>query len=332
MRGARKVVSECARVKKGERTLIVTDPGVDPLVSMALLEASREAGSEAVVAIIARRGSANEDLPARVADMMLKSDVVICATSLTVFYTNAKREACRRGARFISMTGATLAVLSSGAIEADFRKQKPLVERLAKMLSNAKEISIRTAAGTHITASLEGRRAVANTGVCDRPGQSTGVPDIEAYVAPVEGSIEGVAVIDGTISGFGLVRTPLKLDIHRGIVRKITGGTEAAKLRKTLATQKDRRVYQVAEIGIGMNPRARLRGAIIEDESALGTAHFALGDNSKFGGRNRAPVHIDLVFRRPIIKLDGETAKIGEQTRCESFQLGLPGLFLKHSL
>jgi len=99
MRGARKVISDCACVKKGERTLIITDPGIDPRVSMSLLEASRQAGSEGLVAIMGRRRSANDDPPARVVDMMLKSDVIICPTSLTVFYTNAKRRACQRGAR-----------------------------------------------------------------------------------------------------------------------------------------------------------------------------------------------------------------------------------------
>ena len=307
MRGARKVIEECARVKKGEGTLIVTDPDIDPLVSIALLEASCEACSEALIATIGRRNSENMDPPARVVDMMLKSDVIICATFLTMYYTSAKWKACQKGARFISMAGATLAVLSSGAIEADFRKQKTVVEMVAKRLSDAKEISIRAAGGTRITASLEGRKAVAITGICDKRGESSGVPDIEAYIAPVEDSVEGIAVIDASISGFGLVHTPVRLEIHRGMATRITGRLEAEKLRRTLAKQRNRRVYQLAEIGIGLNPTARLRGAIIEDESVLGTAHFALGDNSRFGGTNLAPVHVDLVFRRPVIKVDGTT-------------------------
>ena len=306
MRGARKVVRDCARVKQGEKTLIVTDTNIDPLVSISLLEASRELKSEALVATIYGGRPAREDPPDRVVDMMLKSDVVICPTSATMFYTDAKYRACRRGVRLVSMTGATLDVLASGAIEADFMKRKPLVEQLAKTLSDAKEISIHSPAGTSVTASLRRRKAIANTGVCESRGDSTGVPDIEVYIAPVEDSVEGVAVIDGSISGVGLAHTPVRLEIVKGIVRRISGGAEAAKLRTVLANQDNRRAYQIAEIGIGLNPKAKLRGAIIEDESALGTAHFALGDNSGFGGENYAPSHIDMVFKKPTIRLDGE--------------------------
>ena len=223
-----------------------------------------------------------------------------------MFYTDAKRRACRRGARFLSMAGATLDVLSHGVIEADFRKQKPLVHNIAKKLTEAKEISLRSAAGASVKASLGGRKAVAITGICEKPGESTGVPDIEAYVAPLEDSVEGVAIVDGSISGLGLVRTPVKLEIRNGIARKITGGVEARKLRNILSSQNDPKVYQIAEIGIGLNPKAKLRGSIVEDESVLGTTHLALGDNSKFSGTNFAPVHIDLVLRKSSIDVDGE--------------------------
>ncbi|MGA2790632.1 MAG: aminopeptidase [Candidatus Bathyarchaeia archaeon] len=309
MRGANKVLKVCASVKRGERTLILTDPGIDPMVPISLVQAATEVGSEAIVATLVRH-SANDEPPRRVVNLMLNSDVILSTTSVTMFYTNAKRKACERGARFLSMTGTTLDVLSSGAIEADFLKQKPLVERLAKRLTAAKNISIRTAAGTNVVASVKGRRAIPNTGICRKPGDSSGVPDIEVYVAPVEETVEGTAVIDGTISGIGLLRSPVKLKIHGGKVRSIVGGPEARMLRKIVRSQNDEKVYQIAEIGIGLNPKAILCGAIIEDESALGTAHLALGDNSKFGGRNPASTHIDNVFKRPLIELDGERLQL----------------------
>jgi leucyl aminopeptidase (aminopeptidase T) len=306
MKGAHKVIRTCACVRKGEKVLIVTDPGIDPLVSVALLEACKAAGSEGIVAIIAPRELATDPPPARVVDLMLKSDVILCPTSVTMFYTEAKNRACRRGARFLSMTEATLDVMSSGAIEADFKKQRPLVERLTKRLTDANQISLRTSAGTSVTASLESREALAITGICDRPGDSNGAPDIETYIAPVEDSVNGTALIDCSISGLGLVSTPVRIEVRDGMATKITGGAEARILRKRLADQNDQRVYQVAEIGIGLNPKAKLRGAAVEDESKLGTAHLALGDNSRIGGRNSAPTHIDLVFKKPTIRLDGK--------------------------
>jgi leucyl aminopeptidase (aminopeptidase T) len=309
VKGARKVVHVCAAVRRGERTLILTDPDMDPRVALSLQQAAIEAGSEAIVTTFVRH-AANDEPPRRVLNLMLNSDVILTPTKVTMFYTNAKRKACENGARFLAMTGTTLKVLSSGAVEADFPKQKPLVERLANRLTATSEISIRTVAGTNLVASLQGRKAVANTGLCRKRGDSCGVPDIEVYIAPVEVSVEGTAVIDGSISGIGRIRSPVKMKIRRGKVKTIDGASEAKMLRRIINRLDDDRVYQIAEIGIGLNPKAKLCGAIIEDESALGTAHLALGDNSRFGGRNPASTHIDNVFKKPIIELDGEILQL----------------------
>ena len=61
----------------------------------------------------------------------------------------------------------------------------------------------------------------------------------------------------------------------------------------------------IAELGLGTNGSATLSGNVLEDEKVLGTCHVALGDNSTFGGRVRAPSHLDGVLRRPTLELDG---------------------------
>jgi leucyl aminopeptidase (aminopeptidase T) len=76
---------------------------------------------------------------------------------------------------------------------------------------------------------------------------------------------------------------------------------------KVLRDARDRAAFNVAEFGIGLNPLALIRGAIIEDEAVFGTAHIALGNNSKLGGKNKTTLHIDLVFRQACVELDGKT-------------------------
>ncbi|RMF05165.1 aminopeptidase, partial [Candidatus Woesearchaeota archaeon] len=44
---------------------------------------------------------------------------------------------------------------------------------------------------------------------------------------------------------------------------------------------------------------------VLEDEKVLGTAHVALGNNISFGGSVNVPVHIDGVFRKPTVFVDG---------------------------
>jgi leucyl aminopeptidase (aminopeptidase T) len=60
-------------------------------------------------------------------------------------------------------------------------------------------------------------------------------------------------------------------------------------------------------LGIGTNPRATISGAILEDEKAEGTVHFAFGTNTGIGGANEASVHIDGLVREAQVEVDGRT-------------------------
>ena len=139
------------------------------------------------------------------------------------------------------------------------------------------------------------------------PETQTGVPDIEAYIAPVEESVNGVLIVNGSTSVTGVVGEPIRVDIRRGVAVKIHGGRQGLVLRRILERAGTRSAFQVGEFGIGLNPRASIRGAIIEDEGVFGTAHIALGDNTRLGGANKAPTHVDFVFRQAEVELDGQT-------------------------
>ena len=67
----------------------------------------------------------------------------------------------------------------------------------------------------------------------------------------------------------------------------------------------------IGELGIGLNPSARITGNMLEDEKAFHTCHFAVGENYD----NDAPslIHLDGVVREPTITLidaDGKEVKI----------------------
>jgi len=47
----------------------------------------------------------------------------------------------------------------------------------------------------------------------------------------------------------------------------------------------------VAEFGIGLNPKSPPRGNIIEAEKALGTVNMSFGDNSRYGGKVSCEIH-----------------------------------------
>ncbi len=314
MKGARKIVTECALVTPEETVLVITDSGRDLAVAYSLMRAATEVGAEATVVTMKERDAPGEEPPPPVKAAMLVSDVILQATSTVMAFTHAKKEACEKGARFAAMTGIIPEILTSpGLIDTNFEEQQPIIEKMSKMVTAAKKVKITTPQGTNLEMSLEGRKADSCTSILDRPGISTGMPDLEVYAAPVEDSVNGVAVIDATISSSGLVKNPVRITIKDGIVQRIEGGEDADKLRELLKKQNTPSVYQVAELGIGLNPNAQLRGAIIEDEGVLGTVHIAVGDNIVFGGNNKAPVHIDMVMKNPTVEFDGKVVLKGRE-------------------
>jgi leucyl aminopeptidase (aminopeptidase T) len=98
-------------------------------------------------------------------------------------------------------------------------------------------------------------------------------------------------------------RGKITIKFRKGIARKISGGP--ARNIEAMLSKVGPKAFNLAEFGVGTNPKARLISNVIEDEKVLGTCHVALGDNSTFGGRVRAGVHVDGIFTKPTVRLDG---------------------------
>ena len=61
----------------------------------------------------------------------------------------------------------------------------------------------------------------------------------------------------------------------------------------------------VGELGIGLNPRARLTGNLLEDEKAGKTAHIAFGHNTDMpNGVNDSKTHRDFLFYNPTFEVE----------------------------
>ena len=135
------------------------------------------------------------------------------------------------------------------------------------------------------------------------------MPNIEANTSPVEGTTEGVLVVDGSIPyyGVGIVDEPIRFDISGGFVRSIEGGAQATFLRDLLARQNDKWVYNIAQFAIGLNPECRdFTGEMLNDEGVNGTIHIGIGTSSSLGGVVQAKTHFDAIIREPTVWFDGE--------------------------
>lgn len=305
LHGARRLVTICTDVKPEEQVLIVSDESTSPIIASALEEAAREVGGVATVLQVADAKTDSGEPPDEVRSALVTADVVFAAVQVSITHTHAVQAACRRGARVAALTQWVPDMLVSGGIDADFHAIEPTVLRVAKVFDEGSRLTVETRAGTDMVLDITGRKATphAKTGVV-RPGQFHPIPDIEAPVSPVTGS--GVIVCDASIPylGIGLLKDPVVLKVEDGRVVSIEGGDAAARVRDKWMSLDDPTVYHLAELGIGMNPEARLTGRMLDDEGVATTCHFGIGTSDTLGGNVKAPSHFDFVLNEPTIVVD----------------------------
>ncbi|WP_258358755.1 aminopeptidase [Moorella sulfitireducens] len=294
-------LTECLAVTSNETVLIVTDTDLQP-VGEAFFAAARELKAEAAIITMLPRDNHGQEPPPVVAAAMRESQVVVLATSRSLSHTRARREANTAGARIASLPGATADMLER-TLAVDYKALAADCEHYASLLTSGREVHLTTPAGTDLTFSIAGRPGHPDTGLYTRPGSFGNLPAGEAYVAPVEGTARGLLVIDGALAGIGILEKPLRIKVEAGQAVAVSGGREA-RLLEEIFNRYGPASRNIAELGIGLNPLARLTGNVLEDEKVRGTVHIALGDNSTFGGQVEAPSHLDGILLRPRLKVD----------------------------
>ncbi|MGI5836867.1 MAG: aminopeptidase [Chloroflexota bacterium] len=302
-RPARTVV-ELSGVKPGEQVLVLTDTDKFS-IGQVMAAVAHEAGGNVCLMVMPAQKMQGEELPPAVAAAMKAVDVVIAMVAKNIAHTTARLEATRSGTRIMLMPRVTEDRLLSPPMEADFKALRPIIQGLAKRLTEAKVARLTNAAGTDITMSLEGRRGRALDGFANTEDIAA-PPGVEASIAPLEGTANGVVVVDGSIPGVGFMEGEHpKIEVRAGRLVSVTGGPLAVTFRNLLEGLNDPNVYSVAELGVGLNPMCKLRGAPDDDEGEFGSAHVAFGTNKFMGGTVVAAAHYDVVVKKATLELDG---------------------------
>lgn len=303
-RGILNLVRTCAGVRRGERVLVIADTETQPIGRAVFGEVLPYSSDVALVVVPPLRDHGQEP-PPQIAEAMRKSDVVFALTRMSMAHTKARLAATKCGTRYLSLPDYSDAVLASDALAAKFPAISVTASRLAKRLTAACRILVRTNAGTDIEFSVSRRVGNSAPGTCLIPGQLASPPDAEVNVSIVENSSNGVLVVDGSIPcpELGVLEKPITLSISNGKVVSFAG-RHSAILRSVFSRVHNPRAYILAEFGIGLNPKAKLCGRMLEDEGAIGTCHFGIGSNSTIGGKNSVPFHLDHVIKFPTITAD----------------------------
>ena len=301
-KAAQTVMGRALDVHKDEAVLIVAD---EPYLDLAhlLFKAAEKKTRHAHLLQVTQSYLGKHALCAPVERLMHEMNAICAITSLSISHTSARREACRLGARFITMPAITNETFARIA-DMDFPKIGRLSRKIADILTIAKEIELTAPNGTHLHIAAEGAKGYADTGDVTQPGAFSNLPAGEAAIAPAPFGTEGELIVD---SGMGVQqddRERIVLNIREGRAVRIIGGDSAMRLRRLL-TPYGPEARIVAEFGIGTNDSARISGYALEDEKVLGTIHIALGNNLSFGGANDVPIHLDAVVYKASVTIDG---------------------------
>jgi leucyl aminopeptidase (aminopeptidase T) len=302
---AGRVVAEYLAVKPGERFAIVIDTRTDQEIPGELARAARDLGAEPIVVEIETLPRSGAEPPPFAAQEMLKADVVICAASTSLYHTAAKAAAQRAGVRGDFNAPYRADAWREGAMTADFFAIRERAERLAALWRGTQETHVTSPAGTDLRATVTGREPVAwLTGICRNPGEVSALPGGEVSLPPIEGTAEGIVVWERVGSDLGALEEPIWIEVRAGRATAIDGGPSATRLRQIVASVRD--ADNIGEIGIGLNPAARIADEITEAKKALGTVHIALGDSAnEYGGLVESEVHLDGLVMAPTIAFDG---------------------------
>ncbi|MGD8780497.1 MAG: aminopeptidase [Ignavibacteria bacterium] len=296
-------IKDCMAAKKKEKILVVTDEN-KRTIGYSIYNMAQKLGHETFFVEMKSREMNGEEPPLYVAELMKKFDVVFCPTTMSLTHTNARREASAEGVRIASLPGITEDVYVRG-LSADYKKIAALTNKLKKLFEKTSIVKVTAKNGTDITMDITGRMIIPSKGLFHKKGEGGNLPTGETFAAPIEGTTNGVFVVDGSMAGIGVIDgKPITFEVEKGFVTKISGDAKARKLKKIL-DKYGKQAYNIAEIGIGTNDKAKLSGMLLEDEKVLGTAHIAVGNNITMGGKVNVPVHLDGVIKKPTIDFDG---------------------------
>jgi leucyl aminopeptidase (aminopeptidase T) len=303
------IMSECLRVRSKEKVLLITDKG-NLEFSECIAYLAKELGADISVFYVPETIRPVESINDIYSIALVVADVVIYILDAYSSKIDISREVAFRyylkslplkyKGRVCMMPGFTEEMKS--AILIDYSKLKAKADYLKNTIID-KDIRVKTLNGTDIRFSLLGRVIKIDDGDISNRGFFGNIPAGEIFTAPIEDTVNGKIVIDGSIGGLGAVEHPFSLEIESGIIRKIVSNNEENdifKQFKIICEYDSPATKTLGEFGIGLNQGANLIGNMLMDEKVEGTVHFAFGDSYGLG-KTTSKFHTDCLIKNPTI-------------------------------
>lgn len=289
-----------------DRVLVVTDP-VTAECGEAFLEGARALGCAAQLYRLPADGRPLAAMPADLPPLLDEVDVVVNAivgdpaeVPFRLQWIAAIEGSGRH--RLGHSPGIDAEMMLGGALDVDYEAMNARATRLLAGLKRAATVRLTTPAGTDLTMNVRRRLFTHDLKATFSAGAN--LPCGEVYGAPVENGADGLLVVDGGFAGQGRLADPVVIIVRAGRAVAIEGDNQAAVDTVRGFMDTDEGARGIAELGLGLNPRARLSGRILEAEKVLGTVHVAFGDNDGMpGGQGRSRMHMDYLVLAPTVEV-----------------------------
>lgn len=300
-------LTEVLQVSSSDKVLTLYDIHCRSIAE-AFMQAAESKGCETSSYLIKEEIRPLSEIPAELADLLTGKTIVLNIIKAMAEEINFRIEWLLRiekdkKARCAHMPGITEAIMTEGPMDVDYGQMSRTASALIKKLNNAERLHITTGAGTDLILGISNR--IFTDDVFVKPGGMCNLPCGEIYCAPEETKADGVIVFDASIGDIGLLKYPLKVHVKKGKIAEFESKDQDMVKRIKELSSVDDEAMIIGELGIGINPGARITGNMLEDEKAINTAHIAFGNNEDFpgGGKNHSKIHRDYLFYRPTIEI-----------------------------
>jgi len=297
--------------EKGKPLIVLADTTNDIQLAESLLNAAENAGADAQLIIKPRSAPGMATKPGPILSNAFKNAkyiVSICDDGFDA--SDAIQEA-------ISLNGTRILITKVDGIEnyilraildVDIDTMIENANLCAKLWESTKTCRVTCPNGTDISFNLNPRKSVIGDGALTYDGEIDFFPGAQVNIAPLENTINGTIVVDGSDNVNGLVLNPYKMILKKGVITNIEGDSEGNKIKEWLEACNQKNIYHLCHFTIGLNPEAGISGNLVEDERKVGAVDFGFGyQSSVFGGTvGPCDYHMDVVISSPSIILDGK--------------------------
>ena len=311
--GAHNAVHVCLRVKPNEKVTVITDEATKDIAAAIVgeVEAVGSPYQAWVLEDLAKRPLT--DLPSEIVEDLESSQVSIFAVQAQVNELKSRMQMTdvvnRRKIRHAHMVNINRQIMLEG-MRADFQKVDRISAKVVDLVSRAKRIRAKTAAGTDLTAELNSNYRWLKTSGIISPDKWGNLPGGEVFTTP--GEVNGKFVIDGVVGDylcakFGDLRAnPLTIEVKGN--RLVSAKSSNNQLQEDFwrYTHTDENSDRVGEFAIGTNIELKdVIGEILQDEKYPGV-HIAFGNpyGAHTGAEWYSSTHIDVVGRKFDIWVD----------------------------